>query len=94
MRLLKFHFEDKGQDLLWFIVDLDTEMVAHAGPFHHSIYGGMYVFCPSQIQTGEYLSYSENPITQLNQPLTTIKYKITQIEPVKHRRGRIFEAGV
>jgi len=78
--MLKIHFEDQGQDLLWLVVDTDTEQVVEAGPFHNDIYEGKYIFCPSFIAVGDEVHYSDTQITRLHQPLITFRYLVDSID--------------
>jgi hypothetical protein len=79
-RMIKVHFDDWGQDLLWFVVNLQTEQVLEAGPFQNRLYAGKYVFCPRSLYAGMYLDWSDTPIVEMHHTLNTIKYKVTQIE--------------
>jgi len=79
---IKVKFADQGQDLLWFEVDLTTDQVTAAGPFHNDLYKGKYVFCPRSLYPGMYLEYSDTPIVKMHQKLTAIKYQITEVEKV------------
>lgn len=71
-------FEDDGQDFLkW---ELDSEdRVVDCTPFQGSIWCGKYVFCPKSLYPGMRVEYSDTPITKVNQPLQSIKYKIKSI---------------
>lgn len=42
MKYRKITLEDKGQDLLWFIID-EEGVVVEAGPFHNELYKGAYI---------------------------------------------------
>ena len=73
MAIIKIHFEDKGQDLLWFEVNTKTELIESAGPFHNSLYAGAWL--PDlNFKVGGFVEYSGKfgP--------GTIKYPITKIE--------------
>lgn len=69
----KIHFDDQGQDLLWFIINTETELVESAGPFHNSVYEGAWI--PNfNLKEGDFIEYSNKfgP--------GTIKYPIVKIE--------------
>lgn len=69
----KIHFEDQGQDLLWFVINPETELIVKAGPFHNSIYAGAWV--PNcNLKEGDFIEYSNKFGPAI------IKYPIVKIE--------------
>ena len=41
--MTKVELQDKGQDLLYFLVDEETCKIEEAGPFHNDLYKGGYI---------------------------------------------------
>lgn len=72
----KIHFEDKGQDFLWWIIDPEGKVI-DCGPFQKSFWVGSAVFLPD-LEVGE-------PITYMNRfgDDRILNYAVTKIEEIK-----------
>lgn len=74
----KIHFEDNGQDFLWWEIDQDGVVVG-CGPFQASIWVGSTVINHSRLRAGGPVYFISNQ----GQKLTLI-HKIKKIENNEH----------
>jgi hypothetical protein len=72
----KIHFEDRGQDFLWWTIDEENNVV-DCGPFQSSVWVGCWVV-DSSIMIGEKPRF----LTQSDEPMT-LNYAIEKIEQLK-----------
>ena len=74
--LRKIHFEDQGQDFLWFNID-DAGMVQDAGPFQGWLWAGK-TGRMTEIDGAEYFQFTEK-----GKPTSHIRYRVTKTETVE-----------
>lgn len=72
--MIKVELEDKGQDLLYFLVDEKTCKIEEAGPWHNDLYKGGYIPIESQ-KVGEKCMIHHPP----NIEFGFLKYKVTSM---------------
>lgn len=72
--MTRVHFEDQGQDFLWWDIDNDG-VVQAAGPFQNEIWKGCVTDTPDTLEKGERLLF----IDQFGKEMQ-LKYPITNIE--------------
>lgn len=76
-QIVRYHFEDQGQDLLWF--DIQDGEIISAGPFHHEIYAGQLnydFYAEEEIKLGGNVRYSKTPMDNISY----IKYPVVAIQ--------------
>lgn len=76
-KVRKLHFEDNGQDFLWWDINEDNLVVA-VGPFQYDIWSGLHV---SSIACGT------EPIIMVDENPRQLKHKIIKIEELEVTNG-------
>jgi hypothetical protein len=74
----KIHFEDHGQDFLWFIVD-ETGKVQDAGPFQGWLWAGKTGKVKRANDGRRYFVFPNPPVGNI----ASIKYPVTRTELVR-----------
>lgn len=75
----KIHFEDNGQDFLWWTLDVEGNVI-DCGPFQYSIWVGSHVFWNDKIKPGTYLYFRNKNSSNVLQ----LKHMVIAIENLEN----------
>tara|TARA_R110002012_G_C11535094_1_gene600906 strand:+ start:694 stop:939 length:246 start_codon:yes stop_codon:yes gene_type:complete len=76
-KVTRIHFEDHGQDFLWWDIDAQGKVI-DCGPFQASVWVGSRVDLPVEEFTAPYFLTKGGDFLRLNYPIESIEEKEVQ----------------